>query len=148
MRTKTELTLEQTHQGVSDELLVSIEGVEEYKRKVKIKGEKKEALLTPRQKSVTMKILPELTSKKLCGRELWVFSMVAAAGPRRVRSIATCLYPTDICQDIIEAQEHISKDFCYFDTASLCDVKALLRREAWPPRYKMDQDVDSRRGGR
>ncbi|GJR80779.1 hypothetical protein Tco_0151564 [Tanacetum coccineum] len=46
MRTKTELTLEQTQQGVSDEVLVSIEGVEELKRKVKIKGEKKEALLT------------------------------------------------------------------------------------------------------
>ncbi|GKB28108.1 hypothetical protein Tco_0867509 [Tanacetum coccineum] len=46
MWTKTELTLEQTQQGVSDEVLVSIEGVEELKRKVKIKGEKKEALLT------------------------------------------------------------------------------------------------------
>ncbi|GJR77524.1 hypothetical protein Tco_0089889 [Tanacetum coccineum] len=29
MQTKTELTLEQTQQGVSDEVLVSIEGVEE-----------------------------------------------------------------------------------------------------------------------
>ncbi|GJX49196.1 hypothetical protein Tco_0276041 [Tanacetum coccineum] len=37
MLTKTELTLEQTQQGVSDEVLVSIEGVEEWKRKVKIK---------------------------------------------------------------------------------------------------------------
>ncbi|GJR84875.1 hypothetical protein Tco_0155660 [Tanacetum coccineum] len=50
MRIKTELTLEQTQQGVSDEVLVSIEGVEECKRKVKINGEKKEALLTFRQK--------------------------------------------------------------------------------------------------
>ncbi|GKE02119.1 hypothetical protein Tco_1390102, partial [Tanacetum coccineum] len=50
MQTKTELTLEQTQQGVSDEVLVSIEGVEELKRNVKIKGEKKEALLTLRQK--------------------------------------------------------------------------------------------------
>ncbi|GJZ29565.1 hypothetical protein Tco_0574212 [Tanacetum coccineum] len=50
MRTKTELTLEQTQQGVSDEVLVSIERIEELKRKVKIKGEKKEALLTLRQK--------------------------------------------------------------------------------------------------
>ncbi|GJV14428.1 putative reverse transcriptase domain-containing protein [Tanacetum coccineum] len=48
--TKTELTLEQTQQGVSDDVLVSIEGVEELKRNVKIKGEKKEALLTLRQK--------------------------------------------------------------------------------------------------
>ncbi|GJX36634.1 hypothetical protein Tco_0248191 [Tanacetum coccineum] len=50
MQTKTELTLEQTQQGVSDEVLVSIEGVEELKRNVKIKGEKKESLLTVRQK--------------------------------------------------------------------------------------------------
>ncbi|GKB19209.1 hypothetical protein Tco_0853132 [Tanacetum coccineum] len=50
--TKTELTLEQTQQGVSDEALVSIKGVEELKRKVKIKDEKKEALLTLRQKPV------------------------------------------------------------------------------------------------
>ncbi|GKB30404.1 hypothetical protein Tco_0869805 [Tanacetum coccineum] len=80
MRTKTELTLEQTQQGVSDEVLVSIEGVEELKRKVKIKGEKKEALLTLRQKpehqsdtkvlTMTMEILPEPTSNKLCvGRD-------------------------------------------------------------------------------
>ncbi|GKA27562.1 hypothetical protein Tco_0713730 [Tanacetum coccineum] len=40
MHTKTELTLEQTQQGVSDEVLVSIEGVEELKRNVNIKGEK------------------------------------------------------------------------------------------------------------
>ncbi|GJR16873.1 hypothetical protein Tco_0965400 [Tanacetum coccineum] len=44
IQTKTELTLEQTQQGVSDEVLVSIEGVEESKRNVKIKGEKKESL--------------------------------------------------------------------------------------------------------
>ncbi|GJS20282.1 hypothetical protein Tco_0448914 [Tanacetum coccineum] len=35
--TRTELTLEQTQQGVSDEVLVSIEGVKELKRNVKIK---------------------------------------------------------------------------------------------------------------
>ncbi|GKD58044.1 ribonuclease H-like domain-containing protein [Tanacetum coccineum] len=28
------------------------------------------------------------------------------------------------------------------------DVKAALRREAWPPRYEMDQAVESRRGAR
>nr|GFB94320.1 hypothetical protein [Tanacetum cinerariifolium] len=50
MQTKTELTLEETQQGVSDEDLVSIEGVEELKGNVKINGEKKEALLTLRQK--------------------------------------------------------------------------------------------------
>ncbi|GJY24086.1 hypothetical protein Tco_0397744 [Tanacetum coccineum] len=43
-----ELVLEQTQQGTSYEVSVSAEGVEELKRKVKIKGEKKEALLTLR----------------------------------------------------------------------------------------------------
>ncbi|GJU34132.1 hypothetical protein Tco_1182486 [Tanacetum coccineum] len=67
-----ELVLEQTQQGTSYEVSVSAEGVEELKRKVKIKGEKKEALLTLRQKpehpnSFTMKmeILLEPTSNKL-----------------------------------------------------------------------------------
>ena len=41
-----ELVLEQTQQGTSKEVSVSTKGVEEWKRIVKIKGEKKEALLT------------------------------------------------------------------------------------------------------
>ncbi|GJZ77712.1 hypothetical protein Tco_0642384 [Tanacetum coccineum] len=49
MPTEMELQLEQTQQGSSYEVLVSAEGVEELKRKVKIKGEK-ESLLTLRQK--------------------------------------------------------------------------------------------------
>ncbi|GJR48160.1 retrovirus-related pol polyprotein from transposon TNT 1-94 [Tanacetum coccineum] len=48
--TEMELVLEQTQQGTSYEVSVSAEGVKELKRKVKIKGEKKEALLTLRQK--------------------------------------------------------------------------------------------------
>ncbi|GJT45024.1 hypothetical protein Tco_0953739 [Tanacetum coccineum] len=48
--TEMELVLEQTQQGSSYEVSVSAKGVEELKRKVKIKGEKKEALLTLRQK--------------------------------------------------------------------------------------------------
>nr|GEY30124.1 hypothetical protein [Tanacetum cinerariifolium] len=43
-----ELVLEQTQQDTSYEVSVSTEGVKELKRKVKIKGEKKEALLTLR----------------------------------------------------------------------------------------------------
>ncbi|GJV09421.1 hypothetical protein Tco_1347077 [Tanacetum coccineum] len=43
-----ELVLEQTQQATSYEVSVSAEGVEELKRKVKIKDEKKEALLTLR----------------------------------------------------------------------------------------------------
>ncbi|GJR97429.1 integrase, catalytic region, zinc finger, CCHC-type containing protein [Tanacetum coccineum] len=46
MPTKIELTLEQSQQGLSNDVLVSIEGDEELKRKVWIKGEKKEALHT------------------------------------------------------------------------------------------------------
>ncbi|GJS59207.1 hypothetical protein Tco_0653991 [Tanacetum coccineum] len=46
--TEMELVLEQTQQGTSYEVSVSAEGVEELKRKVKIKGENKEALLTLR----------------------------------------------------------------------------------------------------
>ncbi|GJV71962.1 hypothetical protein Tco_1491957 [Tanacetum coccineum] len=45
--TEMEIVLEQTQQGTSHEVSVSTEGVEELKRKVKIKGEKKEALITP-----------------------------------------------------------------------------------------------------
>nr|GEV20790.1 hypothetical protein [Tanacetum cinerariifolium] len=48
--TKMELVSKQTQQGTSYEVLVCSEGVKELKRKVKIKGEKKEALLTLRQK--------------------------------------------------------------------------------------------------
>ncbi|GJZ19689.1 hypothetical protein Tco_0556279 [Tanacetum coccineum] len=50
MPTEMELTLEQTQQGVSYEVSVSIEGVEKGKRNVRIKGEKKEALHILRQK--------------------------------------------------------------------------------------------------
>ncbi|GKA17579.1 retrovirus-related pol polyprotein from transposon TNT 1-94 [Tanacetum coccineum] len=73
--TEMELVLEQTQQGTSYEVSVSAEGVEELKRKVKIKGEKKEALLTLRQKpehqsdtqviTVKMEILLEPASNKL-----------------------------------------------------------------------------------
>ncbi|GKG04006.1 hypothetical protein Tco_0314393, partial [Tanacetum coccineum] len=46
MPTKIELALEQSQQGVSNDVLVNIEGVEELKRNVWIKGLKKEALHT------------------------------------------------------------------------------------------------------
>nr|GEX86220.1 uncharacterized mitochondrial protein AtMg00810-like [Tanacetum cinerariifolium] len=46
MQTKIELTLEQSQQGVSNDVLVSIKGVEELKRNVWIKGENKAALQT------------------------------------------------------------------------------------------------------
>ncbi|GKD81934.1 hypothetical protein Tco_1348773, partial [Tanacetum coccineum] len=46
MPTKIELTLEQSQQGVTNDVLVSIEGVEGLKRNVWIKGENKAAFLT------------------------------------------------------------------------------------------------------
>nr|GEX97664.1 hypothetical protein [Tanacetum cinerariifolium] len=46
MPTKIELTLKQSQQSVSNDVLVSIEGVEELKRNVWIKGENKAALPT------------------------------------------------------------------------------------------------------
>nr|GEW50569.1 retrovirus-related Pol polyprotein from transposon TNT 1-94 [Tanacetum cinerariifolium] len=48
--TEMELVLEQTQQGTSYEVSVSAKEFEELKRKVKIKGEKKEAILTLRNK--------------------------------------------------------------------------------------------------
>nr|GEW52833.1 hypothetical protein [Tanacetum cinerariifolium] len=56
-----ELVIEQTQQGTSYEVSVSTEGIEELKRKVKIKGEKKEALLTLRQKLVVTRGDPART---------------------------------------------------------------------------------------
>nr|GEV17291.1 copia protein [Tanacetum cinerariifolium] len=44
MPTKIELTVEQSQQGVSNDILVSIEGVKELKRNVWIKGKNKAAL--------------------------------------------------------------------------------------------------------
>ncbi|GJT57628.1 hypothetical protein Tco_0992682 [Tanacetum coccineum] len=87
---------EQTQQGISYEVSVIAEGVEELKTKVKIKGEKKEALLTLRPKpehqsdtqviTVKMEILLEPTSNKLLVGELHylldkVVSVGTAPGP-------------------------------------------------------------------
>nr|GEU49135.1 hypothetical protein [Tanacetum cinerariifolium] len=47
MPTKIELRLEQSQQGVSNDVLVNIEGVEELKINVWIKGEKNAAPQTP-----------------------------------------------------------------------------------------------------
>ncbi|GJX09035.1 hypothetical protein Tco_0198894 [Tanacetum coccineum] len=58
-------TRRSTSGSTSYEVSESAEGVEELKRKVKINGEKKEALLTLRQKLVKMEILLEPTSNKL-----------------------------------------------------------------------------------
>ncbi|GJZ60437.1 hypothetical protein Tco_0616253, partial [Tanacetum coccineum] len=55
--TEMELVLEQTQEGTSYEVSISTEGVESLKGKVKIKGKKKEALLTLRQKQSDTKVI-------------------------------------------------------------------------------------------
>ncbi|GJS02470.1 retrovirus-related pol polyprotein from transposon TNT 1-94 [Tanacetum coccineum] len=57
MPTKIELTLEQSQQGVSNDVLVNIEGVEELKRNVWIKGLKKEALHTTKAETGTFRVI-------------------------------------------------------------------------------------------
>ncbi|GKD68754.1 hypothetical protein Tco_1322844 [Tanacetum coccineum] len=86
--TEMELVLEQTQQGTSHEVSVSAKGVEE----LKIKGEKKEALLTLRQKSehpsdtkvftMTMEILLEPTSNKISVVTHW-FTLIVLSPLRR-----------------------------------------------------------------
>ncbi|GJV00229.1 hypothetical protein Tco_1329499 [Tanacetum coccineum] len=61
MPTKIELVPEQTQQGASDEVLVSIEEVEEWKINVQIKGVKKETLHTVRKKPGIIK--PKIDEK-------------------------------------------------------------------------------------
>nr|GEX40366.1 retrovirus-related Pol polyprotein from transposon TNT 1-94 [Tanacetum cinerariifolium] len=65
--TEMELVLEQSQQGSSHEVSVSSEGVEELKRIVKIKGEKKEALHTTlvRYRDQTMALQPHSSGVKI-----------------------------------------------------------------------------------
>ncbi|GJW76315.1 putative reverse transcriptase domain-containing protein [Tanacetum coccineum] len=112
--TEMELVLEQTQQGTSYEVSVSTEGVEELKRKVKIKGEKKEALLTLRQKSerqsdtqvitVKMEILLEPTSNKLL-----VDSILQAGNPVKDIHLQLNLPDHRILKD--GGEGHLARDF-------------------------------------
>nr|GEV28726.1 putative reverse transcriptase domain-containing protein [Tanacetum cinerariifolium] len=61
MRTKIELKLKQSQQGVSNDVLISIEGVEELKRYVWIKGEKKEAFYTLKAETESIHMLSVFT---------------------------------------------------------------------------------------
>nr|GEX40315.1 retrovirus-related Pol polyprotein from transposon TNT 1-94 [Tanacetum cinerariifolium] len=61
MPTKIELALEQSQQGVSNDVLVSIEGVEELKRNVWIKGENKAALPTLKAETRSIHMLSVFT---------------------------------------------------------------------------------------
>nr|GEX49741.1 hypothetical protein [Tanacetum cinerariifolium] len=61
MPNKIELTLEQSQQGVSNDVLVSTEGVEELKRSVWIKGENKAALTTLKSETGSIHMLSVFT---------------------------------------------------------------------------------------
>nr|GEV59011.1 integrase, catalytic region, zinc finger, CCHC-type, peptidase aspartic, catalytic [Tanacetum cinerariifolium] len=61
MQTKIELALKQSQQGVSNDVLLSIEGVEELERNVWIKGEKKEALPTLKAETESIHMLSVFT---------------------------------------------------------------------------------------
>nr|GEW38846.1 hypothetical protein [Tanacetum cinerariifolium] len=69
VQTEMELVLEQTQQDSSYEVSVSAEGVEELKRKVKIKGERKESLLTLRKKPAATLFEFELTKTLIVNME-------------------------------------------------------------------------------
>ncbi|GJX28719.1 hypothetical protein Tco_0236798 [Tanacetum coccineum] len=77
--TKMDLVLEQTQQGTSYEVSVSTEGVEELKRKVKIKGEKKEALLTLRQKPDVLVIRTTSTAANPCQEDSSEFYLITGS---------------------------------------------------------------------
>nr|GEV23547.1 Gag-Pol polyprotein [Tanacetum cinerariifolium] len=61
MPAKIELTLEQSQQGASNDVLICIEGVKELKRNVWIKGENKAALLTLKAETGTIHMLSVFT---------------------------------------------------------------------------------------
>ncbi|GJR18582.1 hypothetical protein Tco_0967109 [Tanacetum coccineum] len=72
-----------------------------------------------------------------------VFPMEAAVSPRRVRFIATCSYPTNICKDIMKAQVHVSKDFRYSDTARLSRSDKVLKLKNFKKdKYSRFQDKE------
>ncbi|GJX38591.1 hypothetical protein Tco_0251894 [Tanacetum coccineum] len=126
--TEMELIMEQTHQGTSYEVSVSAKGDEELKRKVKIKGEKKEALLTlsndlrvlriilvilPKHPSdtyvftVKMEILLEPTSNKLLVEVLERFN-TSAGNP--VKEILLKLNLPDHRSILTDSKEHIKME--------------------------------------
>nr|GEZ84997.1 hypothetical protein [Tanacetum cinerariifolium] len=130
-----ELILKQTQQGISHEVSVTAEGVEELKRKVKIKGEKKEASLTLRQKSehqsdtevftMTMEILLELTSNKL-SKDL----IMQAGNPVKEILLKLNLADHRILKDEGEGERKPQK--------GQNRIKTGQKREAWRNREKSE----------
>ncbi|GJR92855.1 hypothetical protein Tco_0265029 [Tanacetum coccineum] len=102
--TEMELVLEQTQQHTSYEVSVSTKGVKELKRKVKIKGEKKEALLTLRQKPALVMRMANAAAKPCQGDSL-EFYLITGNPDGRSYWIKTsqaniiCSNSTDIYKD-------------------------------------------------
>nr|GEU91376.1 reverse transcriptase domain-containing protein [Tanacetum cinerariifolium] len=102
--TEMELVLEQTQQGTSHEVSISTKGIEELKRKVKIKGEKKEALLTLRQKPGQYINCEKHTAVKPCQGDSSKFYLITALLDQdKSRFKATYSYLTDKSKDIMKA---------------------------------------------
>ncbi|GJY07103.1 hypothetical protein Tco_0374157 [Tanacetum coccineum] len=97
MQTETELTLEQTQQGVSDEVLAETRSIHMLSETPKLLSGIEDSHHGP---SDTMHNPPQ---------PLKVIPMVDAAGSRQVKIIATCSYSNDICKDIMKAQVHVSR---------------------------------------
>nr|GEV43164.1 hypothetical protein [Tanacetum cinerariifolium]GEV47105.1 hypothetical protein [Tanacetum cinerariifolium] len=120
--TEMELVLEKTQQGTSHEVSVSTEGVEELKRKVKMKGEKKEALLTLRKivsYRFTLTVLSALKAlvmrtdsiaAKPCQGDFSEFYLITGSNPDgrsywiKSRFNDTCSYFTNKSKDIMKSQ--------------------------------------------
>ncbi|GJR25960.1 hypothetical protein Tco_1102192 [Tanacetum coccineum] len=92
MRTKIELTLEQTQQGVSDEVLAETGSIHMLSQTLKLLSGIEDSHHGP---SDAMHTPPQ---------PLKVIPMVAAAGRDKSRFIATCSYSTDIRKDTMKAQ--------------------------------------------
>nr|GEV71485.1 hypothetical protein [Tanacetum cinerariifolium] len=126
--TEMELVLEQTQQGTSYEISVSAERVKELKRKVKIKGEKKESLLTLRQKLERFNTttgnpvkeillilnLPDHRSILTNSKEYIKMDVKVPGSSSLTRFIATCSYSIDNYEDIMKAQNIKKDDYTHF----------------------------------
>ncbi|GJV86223.1 hypothetical protein Tco_1530161 [Tanacetum coccineum] len=107
MPTKAELALEQSQQGVSYEVSVSIEGVDERKRIVRIKGEKKEDLYTTLGRNWISTCLYRLSHSEIVDIEkvavrssLWLPNNKCALIDSQAVIKSPTHYPCDNCQNI------------------------------------------------
>nr|GEU53859.1 hypothetical protein [Tanacetum cinerariifolium] len=114
MQTKTELTLEQTQQGVSDEVLIDI--MDPVKRSTTLPSHSRRSdtyaenpvkdilsnLNLPDHRSVLTE--PEVHVKMEIPRSI------------KVKFITACSYSIDKYKDVMKAQKYVIQVFCYSDT--------------------------------